>query len=81
MTFFQLGGAFFAYKRFQAGADAAFSQGLGDGEGFGTDGDAAAGYQAGYAGGDDYGEPPFQSGGQTGEKKTLDIHAEHRKPK
>ncbi len=43
----QAGGGFFAYKRFQAGADAAFSQGLADEEGFGTATaeDGGAGYQ------------------------------------
>ncbi len=68
----QAGGGFLAYKRFQAGADAAFSQGLADDEGFGTAATDAAGYQAGYTGeeGGEYGEPPFGGAGQSaGEKK------------
>ncbi len=47
LPYTQAGGGFFAYKRFQAGADAAFSQGLADEEGFGTATaeDGGAGYQ------------------------------------
>ncbi len=71
--FLQAGGGFLAYKRFQAGADAAFSQGLADDEGFGTATADAAGYQAGYAGEDaGYGEQPFSGGGQSaGEKREM----------
>ncbi len=58
----QGGAAYLAYQRFQAGADAAFSQGLGaDDEGFGHQGDYGDDEESGPR----YSDPPF-SGGQTG---------------
>ena len=64
-------GAFFAYQRYQAGADAAFSQGIAEDEMGGGGDDYPGGYAAAAAadGGDlGYNEPPFGGGGQTGKR-------------
>lgn len=57
---FQAACAFFAFQRYKAGSDTAFSQGLAEGE----EGD----YQGYPTGTDDgqYSEPPFGGGGQEG---------------
>lgn len=63
--FFQGGGAYFAYQRYKAGADTAFTSGIGDDE-LGND---YAGGSGGYVGdGDDmqYSEPPFSGGSNNG---------------
>ena len=54
----QGGSVFFAYQRFQAGADTAFTEGMGE--------DEENGQYQGYEDGGGYGEQPFEGGGQTG---------------
>ncbi len=64
------GSAFFAYQRFQAGADSAFGGGMGEEGQVGGDDEFAGGYAAAAAEGVDaggYSEPPFSGGGQGGE--------------
>lgn len=61
-TFLQGGCAFFAFQRFKAGSDAAFSQGLGDEDAMQPDGSYQA-YPGGAEDGGQYSEPPFSAGG------------------
>lgn len=61
---FQAGGAFFAFQRYKAGSDTAFTQGLGDEDGMGVGGDQS--YQGYGEDGGQYGEAPFQGGDQPG---------------